>query len=157
MYNSFIKKMSLFFPSLFKLLFCNRVYIKFFLTGFLTLISDLFFLFIFYKILSLSLIISTSLAFIISFFINFYLHKLWTFRDDDSRETYNQLIKYFILVFINLLINAKLMHLMVNRFNVFYLLSQAISASIIGIENFIIFNYYIFNKKRIKLNENKNL
>ncbi|MDD3711450.1 MAG: GtrA family protein [Patescibacteria group bacterium] len=155
MYRSVIKKISLFFPRLFRVLFVNRVFIKFFLTGLLTLSSDLLFLFIFYKIASLPLVVSTSLAFIISFLINFYFHKFWTFRDD-NREVYIQLLKYFLLAFVNLLINAKLMHLMVYRFNIFYLLSQAISASVLGIENFLIFNHFIF-KKKIKLNKFKKI
>ncbi len=152
MFLSIIRKTPSFFFKIYNYFFNNKVYVRFFLTGSLTLAIDLLFLFIFYKIANLSLLISTSLAFIMSFFVNFYFHKFWTFEDSGG-ETYGQLFKYFLLVFLNLVINAKLMHLMVYRFNIFYLLSQTILAMVIGLESFIVFNYVIFKKKIKILNE----
>lgn len=90
----------------------------------------------------------------ISFLINFYLHKFWTFRDDDEKELAQQLFKYIFICFLNLIINAKLMYLLVDHFAVFYLLAQTLVVFIIGIENFIIYNFVIFNKKS-KINLNK--
>ncbi len=153
MYQIIIKKIYIFLPSFSKLIFKYKTYIKFFLTGFLTLLSDLFFLFIFHKVFLLTIVISTSLAFIISFLINFYLHKFWTFRDDDEKELAHQLFKYIFVCFLNLIINAKLMYLLVHHFAMFYLLAQTIVVFIIGVENFIIYNFVIFNKKsKINLN-----
>lgn len=120
------------------------IYLKFFLVGAITLISELFFIFLFHGMLHYDLLLSTSLAFIISFFINFYFHKFWTFKDKNGAR--RQLIKYVFVAFINLIINGKSVHFLVNYLNVFYLLAQTISVIFIGIESFIIYNFIIFKK-----------
>ena len=127
-----------------------KIIIRFVMVGALTVISELFFLFIFFKLYHWHLLLATSSAFFISFFFNFYLHKFWTFKDDDNKKIKQQLSKYLFIAFLNLLINAKLMYLAVNYFHVHYLLSQIIVSFIIGIESFIMYNNIIFKKNIFK-------
>ncbi|HPT08535.1 MAG TPA: GtrA family protein [bacterium] len=133
-----------------KLIFKLKTILRFISVGAGTIISELFFLFIFYKLFHWHLLLATSLAFIISFLANFYLHKFWTFKDGESKTIKRQLGKYLFIAFVNLLINGKLMHVSVAYFHIYYLLSQILVSFIIGIESFCVYNYVIFKKNRLK-------
>ena len=133
-----------------KIIFKLKTVLRFIAVGVGTVISELFFLFIFYTLCHWPLLLSTSLAFIISFLANFYLHKFWTFKDGESKKIKQQLGKYLFIAFINLLINGKLMHVAVGHFHIYYLLSQILVSFVIGIESFCVYNYVIFKKNRLK-------
>jgi putative flippase GtrA len=72
------------------------------------------------------------------------LQKLWTFRNKEERKTSRQLVLYFLNWFLSLNINAVCMHMMVNRLNVWYLLSQVIVDLSLGALNFLIYKFLIF-------------
>lgn len=136
-----------YFPITFKILNLRKAYVKFFITGCFTLFLDLLFLFLLHDVLNQSLLPSTALAFFLSFLFNFFTHKFWTFRDNNLAYVHRQLFSYLFISFLNLLINVKLMHIFssINGFN--YLCSQSLVTVIIGVESFIIYNFFIFKKK----------
>ncbi len=137
-----------YFPTTFKILNLRKVYVKFFITGFFTLLLDLFFLFLLHDVLNQNLLVSTALAFFLSFLFNFFNHKFWTFRDNNLAYVNRQLFSYLFFSFLNLLINVKLMHILANVNGVNYLCSQFLVTIIIGIESFIIYNFFIFRKRK---------
>jgi len=128
--------------------FCNnrKSIIKFFIAGSLAGIGNLVLLFVFHGVFEWDVILSTSLAFILAFLISFSLQKFWTFRDKSSKRIGKQLALYFATAFISLNINGILMHLLVNRYNVWYLLAQFVINLFIGLLNFVIYKFIIFTK-----------
>ncbi|MCU0679845.1 MAG: GtrA family protein [Planctomycetes bacterium] len=132
------------FPTFYGLSQCHKSLCKFCIAGVMASIVDLLVLFIFHSLLHKGLILSTSLAFISSFMVSFYLQKFWTFRNPDRREIYRQISMYLLMGLFNLNINGILMHFFVHKFNIHYLLSQVITILCIGGESFIINKFIIF-------------
>lgn len=126
--------------------FCEtkKSIIKFFLAGCFVSLNDLFFLFIFHGLFKIGIVISTSLAFILSFTVSFTLHKFWAFRNYNQGNAIGQIILYFLNAFLVLSVNGFLMHYFVNEIYIWYILSQIIVNLIIGIYNFIIYKFIIF-------------
>jgi len=132
------------FPQIYFLCNKRKSVIKFFIVGSSAGATDLFFLFLFYGYLKWEIVFSTSLAFILSFLVSFTLQKLWTFRNYNHKQTWTQLALYLLNAFVGLSVNGFLMHALVNKFNIWYLLAQIIVNVFIGVYNFIIFKFIIF-------------
>ena len=128
--------------------FCDerKAVIKFVISGSLAGGTDLVFLFIFHHIFSLPIVLSTSLAFILSFAVSFTMQKFWAFRNFDKERVKKQFSLYMLNAFIGLNLNGALMHLLVNEYNVWYLLAQVIVSVVIGTYNFFIYRFIIFKK-----------
>jgi putative flippase GtrA len=116
------------YPRLFKRLLPHKSIVKFLLSGPVAGAVDLLTLYILHGLFGVSVIWSTSLAYILSFWVSFYLQKFWTFCNHNKKHVYRQLALYFLFAFINLNINGYLMHIMVNRYHIWYLLAQLIVA-----------------------------
>ncbi len=136
-----------YFPTTFRILNLKKVYVKFFITGCFTLLLDLIFLFLLHDVLNRKLLPSTALAFFLSFLFNFFVHKFWTFRNNNLAYVHRQLFSYLFFSIFNLLLNVKLMHVFANIKEINYLFSQFLATVIIGIESFIIYNFFIFRKR----------
>lgn len=132
------------YPRIFK--FCEKYksIVKFFISGSLAGSVDLLALYFFHGIVRWEIVLSTSLAFLFSFMVSFVLQKLWTFRNYNSKRLPHQLVLYIGFTFISLNLNAFGMHLLVNNWNVWYLLSQIIVNILLGIINFFIYKYIVF-------------
>ena len=88
--------------------------------------------------------ISTSLSFLLSFLVSFYLQKLWTFRNQDEKKAPRQLVLYLLNSFLSLNLNGIGMHLLVTQFGIWYLFSQIIVNLVLGSLNFFIYKFIIF-------------
>jgi len=126
--------------------------VKFFLAGCFASATHLVFLAIFYDLLKWPIIWATSLAFIFSFIASFSLQKLWTFRNFSQKKAIGQFIMYIINALISLNINGVLMHLLVDRYAIWYLFSQIIVNVLIGFYNFFVYNLIVFRKKKNEIN-----
>ena len=120
--------------------------VKFLIAGCLAGGTDLVMLYIFHGLFHWGLMLSTSLAFIISFFVSFFMQKLWTFNDKDHSRSYRQLGLYLLLNFINLNLNGWLMHLLVNGFQIWYMLSQFVVGLTLGMVSFVVYKFVIFRR-----------
>jgi putative flippase GtrA len=121
--------------------------IKFFFAGSTAAVIDLLFLFLFHGILKWGLVLSTSLAFILSFAVSFTLQKFWTFRNYSQKRIPVQFVLYIGNAFIGLNINGFLMHVFVNKLNIWYLLAQILVNLIIGVYNFFVYKFIVFRTK----------
>lgn len=151
--KSFIKvldKLKLFvafrYPRLFRRLLRHKLIVKFFMSGPLAGALELFVLYILHGLFGLSVIWSTSLAYVFSFGLSFYLQKFWTFCNHNKKHVYRQLALYFLFAFINLNINGYLMHILVNQYQVWYLLAQLIVTILIGLDSYLVFRFIVFRK-----------
>jgi putative flippase GtrA len=129
--------------------FCSRhkSVVKFTIAGGLASVVDLILLYFFHDPLGLDIVVAATLAFILSFLISFSLQKFWTFRDYGRGRTAGQFLLYFVNAVIGLNLNGFLMHLLVNRYGVWYLLAQVIVIGAIGLGNFLVYKFIIFKKK----------
>jgi len=146
--NNFYFKFRHYFFYNFPKIYCfcenRKSIIKFVIAGCFAGGTDLIFLYIFHGLLKMEIVLSTSIAFILSFLVSFTLQKYWTFRNFNHNKVFNQLFLYILNAVIGLNLNGLLMHLLVNRFNVWYLLSQVIVNLFLAIFNFIVYKFIIF-------------
>ena len=133
-------------PRLYGLLCRYRSLAKFVVSGVSAATVDILLLYIFHGVFHLNIIFSTSAAFILSFFVSFYLQKFWTFSNPCKKHLYRQMFFYMLVAFINLNINGYLMHLLVEQYHIYYILSQIIVGASIGLESFVIYKFIIFHK-----------
>ena len=126
----------------------RKSFLKFFMAGSLAGATDLFFLFLFYGVFDLNIVLATSLAFLISFAVSFYLQKHWTFKNNDEHKTSKQVILYFLNAFLSLNINVVCMHFLVNEVHAPYLLAQFVVNLCLGGLNFLIYKTIVFRNEQ---------
>ncbi len=132
------------FPKLYCFCAPKKSIIKFLIAGSIAGSTDLILLFIFHGVIGWHIVPSTSLAFLFSFLISFYLQKKWTFKENYTKKGSKQFILYFLNAFLSLNINGLAMHLLVNEWNILYLLAQIIVNLVLGSLNYIIYKTIIF-------------
>jgi len=143
--REFLKKKH---PNFFKFLNRFKDKIKFVVTGFLATIVNLFFLFIFYKIFEIRIIYAASFSWFLAFFVSFSLQKFWTFRSLSFKKMPQQIVYYFSLALVSLILNARWMYLLVETLELHYILSQLIVLFILAILNYIVYKFFIFKEKK---------
>ncbi len=135
-----------------KLIQKYKVYIKYLISGGTAASVDLILLFLFTHFLGFHYLISAILAFMIAFFVSFYLQKFWTFRDNRKEIIYGQMAVYLTVALVNLGLNTGLMYLFVEYLRVWYLLAQVMAGAMIAVESFLIYRFFIFNHSPNSLN-----
>jgi putative flippase GtrA len=146
-YFRFRNNFAYYTPRLYNFCDTKKSAVKFFFAGCFAGMTHLVFLAIFHGWFSWPIVLSTSIAFIGSFLVSFSLQKLWTFRDFSQKRTISQFGMYILNAFIALNINGFLMHLLVDKYGVWYLFSQIIVNVSIGVGNFFIYRFIVFRKK----------
>ncbi len=134
-------------PALYRACERHKNIIKFILAGGTATGLNLALLFIFHGLLKLELLVATSAAFILSFLVSFALQKFWTFRDSRQDKMVGQLFVYMGNACIGLGLNGYLMHILVEKFLVWYLLAQIIVSLVIAVWNFLVYKFFVFKKK----------
>jgi len=132
------------FPRLYNFCDCRKAVLKFLIAGGFAGLTDLVFLYVFYDLLDLNIVPSTSLAFILSFVVSFTLQKFWTFRNYNQALAFRQFLIYIINAVIGLNLNGWAMHALVNQYHVWYILAQIVVNLTLAIYNFIIYKFIIF-------------
>jgi len=122
----------------------SRSFVKSIFVGFVSLINQIFFLYLFTDLLYLNYLTSSVLAFVITVFVNFNLQKYWSFGDKGEYEIGKKMAKFGLLSVSNLFLNSLLMYIFVDIFNVWYLMSQFLITATLFLFNFFIYKYYIF-------------
>lgn len=136
----------------------RNLYIKYFISGLSAAMVHIALLSFFYRFIGLHIIVSTSLGFVVAFFVSFYLQKFWTFKDDGREKMIKQMSLYLFTALSNMAINAAAMYFLVEKFGVWYLLAQVLMSGTIAIESFLVYKLIIFNKKDAKrVNNNEDI
>ncbi|MBN2884391.1 GtrA family protein [Patescibacteria group bacterium] len=144
LYKRFGKFLASNYPKIFYFCEKRKAIVKFFVAGSSAAVVDLIALYLFHGVFRWEIVLSTSLAFLLSFFISFSLQKLWTFRNYNKKRLPHQLVLYIGAAFISMNLNALAMHLMVNNWHIWYLLSQIAVNVFLGIINFFIYKFIVF-------------
>lgn len=122
-----------------------KIYVKYVISGGTAASVDLALLYILTDIFGIWYLLSASLAFVVAYFVSFYLQKFWTFRDNSRERIAKQMSLYLIVGVSNLGINAGGMYILVDKLNVMYMLAQVIMGGLIAIGSFLIYKFVIFS------------
>lgn len=126
----------------------HKAIIKYGFSGCLAAAVGLVFLYIFHDLFGWGIVVSTTAAFLVSFLVSFSLQKYWTFRDKSQDRIAGQLITYLVNGLIGLQVNAYSMHVLVEIYGIWYLGAQVLVNLIIAVQNFLVYKFIVFNKKR---------
>ena len=135
---------SLRFPKLYNLGKKHKSILKFIVAGCIAGGTDLVLLFVFHGVFKIDLVLATSSAFILSFLISFGLQKFWTFRNYCEDKVVQQLVLYILNALLGLYLNGLGMHLLVNKYGIWYILSQIIVNLFLAVLNFVVYKFIIF-------------
>jgi len=119
--------------------------IKYLFAGGTAALVDLSSLYFFTDILGVWYLISACLAFILAFFVSFFLQKFWTFRDGNKEIMYKQMGAYLTVALINFLINIVSMYFLVDGLKVWYMLAQFIVSGLVAVESYLVYKTFIFH------------
>ncbi len=144
LYRRFDKLILLFFPKLHHHLNKYKLIIKFFFAGLFSGTTDLILLFIFHGYLKIDIIIATSLSFIGSLFVSFTLQKLWTFHNYNQSKVIHQFVLYVLNASLAFYLNGLFMNILVNKYDIWYILAQIMVNLILAIMNFVVYKFIIF-------------
>ncbi len=116
-----------------------KKYLKFFISGSLAALVNLGMLYVFHGVLEIPVVLAASLSFVLAFVVSFTLQKFWTFADMGSERIYGQLSRYLLVGLFGLWLNAFGIHILTERFGVFYLLAEVFLTIVLAI-----FNYFLY-------------
>ena len=89
---------------------------------------------------------SAMLGFVVSQFVSFLLHKLWTFGNRVLAGSHIQFTFHFLLALINLGINTLLVYIFVDGLGLWYIFAQVLASLIIACESYFAYRW-IYRKK----------
>lgn len=119
---------------------------RFIISGGLAAGTNLVSLFIMTHYLGMWYLLSSTIAFLLSFAVSFTLQKFWTFRDDSRDRIGRQASIYFAVLIAGLIANAAFVYAFVEYIGLHYLLAAILSGAIIAFFNYIVYKRYIFNQ-----------
>ncbi len=90
-------------------------------------------------------LVSSTIAFVVGFFVSFALQKLWTFKNTHTYDMSRQLFLYFITALGALVLNVFFMYLLVDIAGIWYMFSQVISSGTLAIATFFIYGNIVFH------------
>jgi putative flippase GtrA len=120
-------------------------FFKFVASGATVAVVNLTTLSLFTELLGVWYLTSSILAYIVSFFVNFFLQKFWTFQDHEKHRTTFKMWVFFLNSLVNLILNALLMYTLVEVYSLWYVLAQCLVIGILMIMNYTVYRLYIFH------------
>ena len=99
--------------------------------------------------LSIWYLFSAALAYVISFFVSFFLQKFWTFRDGRKDQINKQLVIYAGIAIFGLSFSVLAMYFLVDILHLWYMFAQVIVGFILAFCNFLFYKFFVFNQEKI--------
>lgn len=97
-----------------------------------------------FKVFGVWYLWASIIAFGLSLFVGFQMQKRFTFRNFDKEGAKKQLLYYYILSSINLVINVAVLSFFVEIVSLDAVLAKALTLIIIAIWSFIVYQNFIF-------------
>ncbi|HEY4482775.1 MAG TPA: glycosyltransferase [Candidatus Paceibacterota bacterium] len=119
--------------------------VKYVISGGSAAFVDIFSLYVLTEWLGLWYLISAGLAFLVAFWVSFFMQKHWTFQDG-SAQSRKQAVVYFGVALVNLGVNTLLMFFLVDLVHLWYVFAQMITGGLIAFSSFFIYRKFIFKK-----------
>ncbi|NCN51591.1 GtrA family protein [archaeon] len=111
-------------------------FLKYALVGFIGILVNLLFLYLFTEIFKMYYLFSSVISFSIATFHNFFINKVWTFKENVKDKVFSKGTKFFIISGISLLVNTFFLYLFTDIFGVYYIFSQILASGFTLITNF---------------------
>jgi len=125
----------------------NIKVIKFLIAGGTATFTTFFFLYLFTEAFHLWYLFSSILAFLIAAVVSFTLQKFWTFKGNQEHSSHKQFLIFLSFGTFGLGLNALSMFLLVDKFGLWYMLAQFITAAGIAVMNFFFYKLVVFKEK----------
>ncbi|PCJ22755.1 MAG: polysaccharide biosynthesis protein GtrA [Flavobacteriales bacterium] len=98
------------------------------------------------EIFSIWYVTSTAVGGVFGALVNFFISSYWVFSKSKN-SLKNQLFKYIIVTFGNLILNILFIYLLTDWVNIDYKISKIIAGiTIAGLYNFLLMRYFVFKK-----------
>lgn len=97
------------------------------------------------EIIDMPVVAATTLGYLVGALINYWLNFHWTFARQASHR--RAIPRFFSIATLGLMLNAGLMHIMVNRFSWWYLLAQVIATGLVLVFNFVCNRLWTFKEQ----------
>ncbi|MFX0057850.1 MAG: GtrA family protein [Candidatus Heimdallarchaeota archaeon] len=120
---------------------------KFAIVGAIGTFINLGVLFLFADIFGVYYIISEVIAFYVSVLNNYILNKVWTFKEKIKERTLIKYLQYLIINILSLIINLGVLYILVEAFNVWYILAEFFAIICAFLVNFIGNTLWTFRKR----------
>jgi putative flippase GtrA len=122
------------------------VFFKYAAVGVIGTFIYLLILYLLIEILKLEPVISSTIGFVIIVIISYWLNYRWTFSSSSRHLV--AFPRYATVSLVGLGLNASIMFIAVNIFNLWYGIGQIISFVVIPLCNFYLNSYWSFRKRR---------
>lgn len=119
--------------------------IRYIISGGTAALVSLSLLYFFTDVVGIWYLLSSTLAFVVAFFVSFLLQKLWTFKDTHTKDISRQVSLYFVTAVSGLSANALFMYALVDIVGLWYIFAQILSSGTIATVTFFIYGNIIFN------------
>lgn len=133
-------------PRIFRLLNQHKTGVKYLISGGLSALVNLFFLYALTDVFGLWYLVSSIVAFVFSTLASFFLQKFWTFRDRGWARIKKQSAIYIFLGTADFILTPILLYALVERFHIWYILASIIVMGSLAIVNYLINKFITFKK-----------
>ena len=89
-------------------------------------------------------VVAEVIAFILSFFANFFLQRSWTFDHGKEPGMRQQMFWYLILALVNLVGNISLLYFFVHNLHIWYPIAEAVAIALLAVISYFVCKYFIF-------------
>ncbi len=127
--------------------------VRFFISGSVATATNLVVAFVATDILGLYYLLSSGIAFALSFLVSFSLQKFWTFESRDLARIPRQATIALGVAGGNLVLNTFLVFCFVECAGLHYLVGQFLASAIIACETFFLFKFVVFTPARVPQKE----
>ena len=114
----------------------DKEFIRFLIAGFSTLFIDYGGLIFLTEYVNLHYLLSATISFTLAVIINYYICLKWVFTKS-KKQTLVQFILFIITSIIGLLLNLITMKVMVEYFEIYYIIAKIVSTIIVTLWNYI--------------------
>lgn len=126
--------------------FKKNILLRYLVSGIVAASTNIGLLYVFTDLFKLWYLHASIIAFTSSVLISFTLQKFWTFNDRNIKNTHRQFINYIVVAILGVVMNTVAMYLLVDLFDIWYILAQILTGILIAIFNFLMYKFFIFNR-----------
>jgi putative flippase GtrA len=121
------------------------VAVRYLISGGTAALINLAVLYVLADIFHVWYLLSSVIAFTLALAVSFLNHRLFTFHHSADAIWHKQFVPYMVITISNIVLNALLMYVLVDIFDLHHMPSQIISSALIAIESFFAYRHFVFH------------
>lgn len=118
--------------------------VRYVISGSTGAVANIGTLFVLTHFLGVWYLASSVVAFIVSFFVSFYLQRTWTFQQNLPNTVARHMMLYLLTALFNLALNTAIVYISVEYIGLWYVLAQIVAGAIVAVSSFFIYKHLIF-------------